>query len=133
MYIIFHIHGTLIPWRSTPDLCTNMNLVSNAFVFFQTFFIFWPSFPSLRDLQSRLKIELFENGRLADFYCWHIWMLHLHLVEPHLTIVNLCINQGLDFYCANFVASSGGDLLRSVLHIKNGVGIKYHCYIEYLG
>ena len=73
---------------------------------FQTFFIFWPSFPSLRDLQSRLKIELFENGRLADFYCWHIWMLHLHLVEPHLTIVNLCINQGLDFYCANFVATS---------------------------
>ena len=83
-----------------------INTESESLCLFQTFFIFRPSFPSLRDLQSRLKIELFENGRLADFYCWHIWMLHLHLVEPHLTIVNLCINQGLDFYCANFVSTS---------------------------
>ena len=70
---------------------------------FQTFFIFRQSLPSLRDLQSRLQIELFESSRLADFYCWHIWMLHLHLVELSLTVVNLCRNQGSDFYCPNLV------------------------------
>ena len=88
---------------------------SKCLLLFETFIIFWSNFPGGRDqdIQRGVKSDLFESGRLADISLPHIWLLQLN---PYLTIVNLCINQGLDFYYANLVSTSNIMQTYSVSH-----------------